>query len=628
MEHKFDKDMYSQTSGIFSEIVGRKILPLFDARNEFQTDGTEIYMPEQYESPYDDWSAMYTQFEHELGHIVFDTDTELLNYYAHKQPGAWSRGGRILLDILEDERIESLWGAVYPGSNKRFKKLKEKFMLHVNPKLLKKAPMSPEMLIAQAMLISLGGQPQNKFQKFIKGCLDEVKWKDFTATVLLWKRMMKVFQKLFPQMESQQQSTGNNMVSSPDQEWDEKALKDIPKMSGDSEQGDGNKQQKQDGQKQNGQNGDRKEGDGGNQRENDRKDGQAPNKKPETEVGKCSKAKTPYEAKRELEGWLKILADARSKSKYKMQNRRALQTIERSVAATKADTSMLEKSAERAQKKINEIVSKLISAPQSFHGIRNDAEPHPHCNMLYGSNFNMAEVRGIANLIRRPLLKMGRIGDALGDEGIEIDIPAYIQHKLGQGDGEVFIGEHEKIGMLVTCIIDMSGSMNGEKSVRACKVSAIMMLALEGVAKFESFIYYSGNKDCNLFQCDMEDLRKLSASGGLTPTPLAVEFALKHGKRNSRYSRKMVLLVTDGYPTLSGRTEHPEELTRITVDKVKRQRVAFHAINLLGKGEADEDRLEFMYGRKHYSVIDTENLETTVMKKVMEQVVQTVKMSI
>ena len=170
---EIDHDVYSQICAIMSDITEKQISFKINS-DECCTNGKEIFLPQKLHycgKTISDEKTHYTCLEHELSHILFESDVSIyklfnewiVNYLLNstdpqKSGTALSRYFRNLpllnmhlkdietdtetdglehlatnrikayldnlvkqtLNILEDHRVESNWGSIYPGSRFRF----------------------------------------------------------------------------------------------------------------------------------------------------------------------------------------------------------------------------------------------------------------------------------------------------------------------------------------------------------------------------------------------------------------------------------------------------------------------------------------------------------------------------
>lgn len=609
---KVRREPYTKTAGIFAGIMGIPInLEFVPHSSLFLTDGTNIKLPETYDE--EGWSPYYTSFEHELSHIVFNTDTKIASGYISNLRQEWRPVGHFILNVLEDNRVDSLWGAVYPGTEVRSKRMLAQACKKLNRKLLRQVPVQKEMLAMQFFYIYAGAKPRNKLQRYFKKCLNDVRWKSFEASIVIWREVMRVIQSLFNKnQERRSQGKGNtNFVFCDDGECDSEISVLMPnvQLPGDGSQSDDEE--------------DEDDADGDNE-ENGKTSGSG--KKSKDDDDSENLGTSADELVKELNEQLQKLMEAQNGSSYEMKGGdKARQDLMKKLNRMRSRNAALKKAAQKAQDEVNELIVKLTKRPKSAHKKKDaPSKSMPEC-YLFDDNFRLSTIENIARAIRKRLLKFGKVGTGLCDEGTEIDFPAYIDYKLNQNKSipEFFKEEKPVLGMLVTILIDQSGSMSGEKIKRAATVGAILKLALEHIAKVEVVSYYSSGRECYMHNCTVQNLRRMGAASGCTPTDLALDWARAHGEENKLFTKRMILLVTDSYPYHPERMPEAElmESTRQSVQIIKERKVAFHAVNI---GNYREDPCKFMYG-KDYSNVEYDEITTAIMRRVLEEVIITAK---
>jgi len=128
-----EKELFSKTASIFENLKHKKI------EIQYGRGGNYIY-PENGKfvinvaTPAEKNIEKYTALNHELGHYVFDSFGKDVKPILFKEcrsfPAVLEAIARDMylatFNIIEDQRIESLMGQIYLGTNKRFKKTREK----------------------------------------------------------------------------------------------------------------------------------------------------------------------------------------------------------------------------------------------------------------------------------------------------------------------------------------------------------------------------------------------------------------------------------------------------------------------------------------------------------------------
>jgi hypothetical protein len=125
-----NKSIFYKTTSIFSEIEKKEIILRFIAEDiPPQTKKGIIFLPIVKIPPLiKDEDDLYTALEKELAHQVFGTDYVKAEKWAKEKYKAMWELGYAVWKILEDQRVESLWGKLYKGSLFRFK-VRREFLL-------------------------------------------------------------------------------------------------------------------------------------------------------------------------------------------------------------------------------------------------------------------------------------------------------------------------------------------------------------------------------------------------------------------------------------------------------------------------------------------------------------------
>ena len=148
-----------KTVDVFSGITGRRLF-LKDGKGVPHTDGYTISVPF-------DSKRFYNVVEHELSHVLFKSDGKLkaefvsqyaaiINNAALSQGVGIPRGDlvrllNLMVGLLEDHRVSSLWGDMYPGSYKIFRE--------GNVEIIKGAKINPQESIVSLFFYVESGLP-------------------------------------------------------------------------------------------------------------------------------------------------------------------------------------------------------------------------------------------------------------------------------------------------------------------------------------------------------------------------------------------------------------------------------------------------------------------------------------
>ncbi|MHA1238157.1 MAG: hypothetical protein ACTSSJ_02750 [Candidatus Odinarchaeia archaeon] len=125
-----NKAVFYKTGSIFSEIVGRELkIKFVDDKITPYSDEFTIYLPIVKSPPIIlDENDLYTVLEHELAHHVFGTDYKAAKKWAEEKYPEVKDVAFKIWEILEDQRVESLWGQLYEGSLHRFKIIRSRLI--------------------------------------------------------------------------------------------------------------------------------------------------------------------------------------------------------------------------------------------------------------------------------------------------------------------------------------------------------------------------------------------------------------------------------------------------------------------------------------------------------------------
>lgn len=153
---------------------------------------------------------------------------------------------------------------------------------------------------------------------------------------------------------------------------------------------------------------------------------------------------------------------------------------------------------------------------------------------------------------------MGRVRSAMDDTGVEIDVPAYIQQRLTGEGVPCFRHELRGQGFKTLLLVDRSGSMAGWKAQQVERSARIVKRALhypfvdDTMWGFQSLGY--GQIDISRMAEGVETFNtKKSAVGGVTPLNVAVRVAARHLEGGPDV--KHLYIITDGFPVFQRRED-------------------------------------------------------------------------
>lgn len=110
---KLSEPVFRKTLAIFSELLERELKLNIGNQIQASTNGKTIYIPRSMDEAGIRYLSypLYVLFEHEIAHLLFNTDFE--DFIAYKK----SKENRYLAtacyNLIEDDRIESCWNLIY-----------------------------------------------------------------------------------------------------------------------------------------------------------------------------------------------------------------------------------------------------------------------------------------------------------------------------------------------------------------------------------------------------------------------------------------------------------------------------------------------------------------------------------
>jgi hypothetical protein len=199
VESKFSYDsrIYVKTVGIFSSLLDVKINVQFVESGlckVAKTDENEYLVSL---NPYKSYIRTQKQFfrvlEHELAHLLFKSDINIIQKFARKmakkygQYGIQEHQAKLTMFAIEDHRIEANWAYIYLGSMKYFKEIKSG--------AINQPPMDLALLTLAARCEAkyLIHPFFNKFYEFTLSKLQETEGKTMVASVKVGDQIIQEY---------------------------------------------------------------------------------------------------------------------------------------------------------------------------------------------------------------------------------------------------------------------------------------------------------------------------------------------------------------------------------------------------------------------------------------------------
>jgi len=531
------KAMAYKTVDVFAGIVERKLW-LKDARDgQPKTNGSLIEVP--FMPP-----RAYQYTEHESSHILCQSD------FLAKQK--FVEG---IIGVLDDERVISLWGLLYKGSEAIMRRMKAD---EVKPYL----GMVHEDFISLLICVASGNDvPPGKLDRFVPymrealrkvhlrdyfGCLVAAKW---LIVQLVSEIIRESRGEEPPPMPSFQPGAGQDgqfgAKNAPDGLPDDSEPSGPPSMpweAGDAQEGSETPSG----------------GHGGDAWE-----------PPKVQAGLEARSKAMQDTIDRLGVAPKDLTSEVGESRYKKRgeetkaNRRARAAINADVK----DGDKLETALEISSEQMIQIVEKARHAtkntPNHDDKIRQESyakvvfkdvmpSPHsdPHARIEDEDEDTVRRLRAMFHRV------IGRRVNTLEDSGSQVDIPALIERRMTGEPLPVFRVDSFGRGFKTVVLVDRSISMKGKRTAQAERACRIISRALDfpfvarTVWGFQS--WKDGEVDITRFKAGQEVFESEAAAvGGHTPLHTAIRVALRELEDGT--DKKHLFVISDGFPVFARR---------------------------------------------------------------------------
>jgi len=132
------KSTLYKTKAIIEGITGKKVilyLPEDVSEVNVTADGypakvtiglASDFITDEGRFKYPSMNRAYIELEHELSHVLFKSRS--IAKLAYRLAGKFTKQFMDVANLFEDERVESLWGAVYKGSRRNFESKNKWFL--------------------------------------------------------------------------------------------------------------------------------------------------------------------------------------------------------------------------------------------------------------------------------------------------------------------------------------------------------------------------------------------------------------------------------------------------------------------------------------------------------------------
>ena len=578
-EQEYDR----KKAGIISRVVNSAISVEYqrDINCAFETEkGFKIIKAKPKLKGIDGNTAM----NHELAHVLFNSfDPKALKtlrdwafqWGAQGSP-AYAKAFDIYhtaMNVIEDQRIESLWGRIYLGNFRDFQRVRKKlgksleFIDHPSAVLLAERFFRPDLV------------SPSKYAE-VAPFIHDVEGKDLSATMIVMKRIKPFLDEKI--------KNGIDTV----QEYNDASERYRKKAADVSDTSD--------------------------------------------EVERQNSIKSRDEEYRKIKDISKVmredstptLTETRSNPRLGTVNEESMTDVEKYTdeeLGTNNYEEALKSSEDEAHSRLQEIKQSMegtdmVKAPTYIR----DKPVQTHTK--YKPNVDTKVVASLKRLLRTFKEKTH---EDVSDEGYDLDIGEYINMK-SNGYGDCFIEDKDTNGLSIVLSIDGSGSMASHNRMVADMVQTIHE-STKGEKEIEiKTIVWSSDRMGNvaLQRFNTNDIQYIPYQrGGYTPTHFGISEGSKElAKMNGR--RKLLILITDGFPNYhtNGVKVRTDATASATIKAYKKAMRTTPNIAVVGVGMMQTNTyMKNMFGNKYIacrSMNEVGQFMTTTLRREIVRVMK------
>jgi len=568
-----------KTVATFSGLTQRRLW--LKEGNFPSTDGHEILAP--FKNPF-----FYRIVEHELAHILFQSSIEgkvaFIRLYVEQVKKSFAQQGQALEDhhadhlkellsviigILEDARVESLWALLYPGSFIEMQAMHK----HMVQKFIGRAHLCPStyLCVVSAKVEPPPG-PYDYLRPAMEDALLKVERRGFAATLAVAKWLMQQFVSEIAQPRRVPQNPQTQSLAA-------QALQRLKNRAPATPE--------------------------------------APTTPEDRTVPVDAGARTKaFERLLEVMGcpsalysWRDdVVPDKRVTKDEKDRGRAAAEFVQNMDTR---DDAKLEEFLTASESKMAEVVTRALKTLGQQMGHDGWATK----NAFGKVNLRTAKVkralgqeheedRSAARRLKSVFYRvLGRRRFMLHETGSEIDVSAYIEGVVSRQPVPCFRTEESGRGFKVLVLVDRSGSMLGEKTAQAERACRTLESALKfpfvdfRVWGFQSF--KMGEIDITRFAPGALNLTSDDTEvAGATPLHLALRVAVRFMEEGNE--AKQIIIITDGAPSHATRTGNrfaTKTLMTYARDEIRfARRQGMNVTGIVIGQEMKDTQLSFMLG--------------------------------
>lgn len=631
-DHSYsNKTLCYKLVSVFSGIVGKKIFLKDSFTGVARTDGSMIEVPLKDKNNYE-------HTEHELSHILFKSSaiaaidfkkeySEKVESIVLKRKGDASFDAyhfRSSLDsimgILDDERVISLWGTLYKGSEIIQRKMK-----HEQARSL--LPIAHKNIINLLYLMAANHDVKpgklDRYKPYLIEALLRVRYSDYYGVLTTTKWLVS---KLLIEMIREKQGKApypcNQKLNTPSLQMGKDSNSDSSKEI----------------KKESGEEGDVPSGE----------DDSHVLWNPEDDVTMQEKADAFNDMvngilhKSSGEKKLDLSYQVESKYKSTYDEEAARNMVKAAMSLDVNNNEKIESALSKSKKVMNEITQKAKQAFKTSQDVQEDDRLKNGCfskiifkDIKQNENVIPIVYDGDAEVIRRLkalfIKVMGKNQYKSHDEGAEINVPLYINRRIGGGDAPVFMDSVTGRGFQSILLIDRSSSMEGKRTQLAERGCRIISKSLK-FPFVDLAVWGFQGRDNGVVITRFERNKEVFDSPdaevyGNTPLHVALRAAVNALLPGSK--KKHIFILTDGHPTHSNSNNifGRKTLMKFIAATTKDARSRGIGVTCFAIDDAMPDKdLSMMFGSHHWSKITEKNISTGMVDLVSSSFIRYLSM--
>jgi len=462
-----------------------------------------------------------TAINHELAHVLFDSFDDRAMKTLERWSLKWSDNGKKdtnyetaykvyqeAMNVIEDQRIESLWGRIYLGNVKDFVKVRKnlgKELDYID---------HPSLVLLAERFFRTDFVKKSKYG-FLSKYLHDVEHKDIKATMVVLRRIKPYLDEKIDELLKKIKQRNEAM---------EKC-----KVMNNEYLNDRNSSAEQRAEKLK---------------------NHAEAKEAVYQTDKEIRKETFREVNRN-DNFLSEDGHGTARDAGRLMNVNEYTDLELGNNPDDIDgsyESTLTEEKDRANAKVSEIREDMQgSDAMPVAPVFVKEKPIKHDNTARAPMVDQRVVKEISHILR---MFKEKTKQQLSEEGSEIDIEGYINMKAN-GYGESFVRDVADNGLSICLSVDASGSMGRHNDI-VKQLVATLWEATKGTNNIDiKCITWSSDRKGNMRiqrYNNMEDIKYLDKQdGGYTPTHFGIEMGSQElSKMKGR--RKLLIVITDGFP--------------------------------------------------------------------------------